>query len=41
MTADEQAELIIEILELLEPAGHEVLEEFMALASRIAALPIA
>lgn len=41
MTTDEQAERIIEILEMLEPADREVLEEFMALASKTAALPTA
>jgi hypothetical protein len=41
MTADEQAERIIEILETLESANREELGEFIALASKIAALPVA
>jgi hypothetical protein len=41
MTTDEQAERIMEILEMLESADPAVLEEFMAPASRIAVLPIA
>jgi hypothetical protein len=39
MTTDEQADQIMEILEILETADREVLEEFMALAAKIAAPP--